>query len=161
MFVKIIGALFIAVSSLTLSNYFCSRYTREKDELEGFISLLRRIRLEISCFSKPLPDIFAEFSCPSLDRTGFTEALREKGFTEAVVRTRHALSLSDEATDILLSFSGELGHGYCEDEIKRCDRAVQCIEEEYRKCLDALPGKSKLIRSLSLTFGISVIILFI
>ena len=66
MTVKLLGAVFVAAASLIMSNYLCSRLGRERDELEGFIALISRIRLEISCFSRPLSEIYSEFSSPSL-----------------------------------------------------------------------------------------------
>lgn len=161
MTVKLIGALFIAISSFALSSHFCSCLSREKDELGGFISLLNHIRLEISCFSKPLSQIFSEFSCPALDKSGFTETLRERGFSEGLKKNACRLNLSKEVKDVLLSFSQSLGHGYREDEIKRCDNTISCLEERYKACLDTLPEKRKLIKSLSITFGISVIVILI
>ncbi len=161
MTVKLLGAVFVAAASLIMSNYLCSRLGRERDELEGFIALISRIRLEISCFSRPLSEIYSEFSSPSLDAVGFTEALRARGFYGAVCESASVLSISREAKELLISFSEDLGRGYSEDEIKRCDHLLASLDGEYKKCLDALPGKSKLIRSLSLTFGISVIIILI
>ncbi|MBR5453789.1 MAG: stage III sporulation protein AB [Clostridia bacterium] len=161
MLLKLIGALFVAASSFVLSNHLCSRLTRERDELESFINLISRIRLDISCFSRPLTEIYSGFSSPSLDSIGFTEALRGSGFYGAIRECAFRLSLSDSAKELLASFAEGLGQGYREDEIKRCDHTLSFLDEEYKKCLEALPGKSKLIRSLSVTFGISVIIILI
>ena len=158
---KIAGACTLLLITLYLC-YEASRMEfRRLRQTEGFLLLIRHVKAQISCFCTPLADIFAEFENSSLASIGFTEALREGGFTYAVEKCRDKIYLDEEGINMLTHFGEELGKSYREEQIECCDYYIDELESTYSKTRDEQPKRAKLYRSLLLTGGLMVIIVFI
>ena len=71
------GALFVAylAALFFLPLGFRRREALRIRQTEEFLLLLRRVKREVACFSRPLPDICRRADLPALDAAGFFDAL--------------------------------------------------------------------------------------
>ncbi len=158
---KIAGAFTLLFITLYLC-YEASRMEfRRLRQTEGFLLLIRHVKAQISCFCTPLAEIFAEFENSSLEAIGFTSALREGGFSYALEKCKDKIYLDTERINMLANFGEELGKSYREEQIECCDYYIGELENAYTKTRDEQPRRAKLYRSLLLTGGLMVIIVFI
>lgn len=138
-----------------------SRAKKEMAELEAFILLISRIRNEISCFSRPLCEIYAGFESEVFERSGFLKVLKENGLARALEIAGNKLVLREENFAVIKQFAGVIGKSYRDEEIKTCDYYISQLSERHKAHGDALPKKNKLSRSLCFLFGVSIIIILV
>ncbi len=154
-----------AIALLTVTLYLCiqasSMEIRRVRQTEAFLLLLRHIKAQISCFCMPLCDIFRDFENDSLASVGFISVLRERGFRAAIEECREKIYLDEEEINMLCGFGDELGKSYRESEMEFCDYYISTLEQSYSKSREQQPARSRLYRSLLLTGGLMVIIVFI
>ena len=145
----------IAVREMSRQN------SRRLAECEGFLDLLRLIRARISNFSEPLDAIYSDFSNPALDALGFTAALSRDGFAAALDECRERSALDRETMTLLCAFARELGMNYRTEQLASCDRYIAELEgrREYSRTESA--RKTKLACSLTVTFGLMLIIVLV
>ena len=161
MLIKVCGAATLLLITLYLCYEASRMELRRVRQTEGFLLLIRHIKAQISCFCAPLADIFEEFENSSLESIGFTAALREGGFSYAVEKCREKIYLDPEEINMLSSFGEELGKSYREEQLECCDYYIGELESSYSRTRDEQPRRSRLYRSLLLTGGLMVIIVFI
>jgi len=158
---KPIGAVLVMLCCYLASFSISSKAKKEADELEAFILLMRKIRAEISCFSRPLCEIYAGFESEVFERSGFIKALKENGLDYALDTAGDKLSLREENFAVLKQFAMAIGKNYRDEEIKTCDYYISQLSERHKAHRDAIPKNNKLSRSLCFLFGISIIIILI
>ena len=161
MMIKACGALALLAVTLYLCIEASSMEVRRVRQAEGFLMLIRHIKAQISCFCTPLGDIFRDFENDTLSSIGFMSVLREKGFRAALDECREKIYLDDEEINMLASFADELGTSYREEQMEFCDYYISTLEQSYRKSRELQPARARLYRSLLLTGGLMVIIVFI
>ena len=88
---RVLGIILICAAAGGSGMLYAASLNREYEKILGFIRLIRFIGTRIECFSQPLMTVYADFSDPALDSCGFTDALREDGFTPALCRCRDEL----------------------------------------------------------------------
>ena len=130
-------------------------------QAEGFLMLLRHIRSQISCFCTPLGDIFGAYENAALEEIGFLSAMRERGFSAAIDECREKILLSCDEIGFLYSFGEEIGKSYREEEIECCDYYISVLEDSYARSRADQPRRARLFRSVLLTGGLMLIIVFI
>lgn len=157
---KIFGSFLIFFSSAALSVSTQRRYNKSLAAGEWFLRLIRYIRTEITCFGKPLSKIFASFSEPMPGQTDLMPVLREQGLGAFLDLCRQKDLLFFDVFTLLSSLSGELGHGYREEQIA----VLRRYEEELSALLAARqaerPKKEKVTAALFL-FGSGAVILLL
>ena len=121
--------------------------------------LLRHIRTQISCFSTPLPEIYASFENPALSDAGFLRVLRQDGLAAALGTCE--VYLEEGERRMLLFFAEELGNSYRTDQLALCDAYIAELARGCERKKNELPKKSKLYRSLILTGGLAAVILLL
>ena len=120
---------------------------------EAFLRLICRIRCEIGDFCRPLPDIYAVYTDPVLERCGFLALLRERGELSSALEAATSLPafrLKGEELSVLREMAEQLGRGYATEQTRLCDNAVGRLERVLGELRSRLPGKSRLCRSLFL-----------
>lgn len=161
MLFKIFGTLTL----LTITAYLCYQASRLEmkrvRQAEGFLLLLRHVKAQISCFCAPTCDIFSSFENEALSDIGFLEELKKGDFCRAVSLCRDKIYLDEGEINLLIAFGHELGKGYRQQEIEGCDYYISELECAYAKKREEQPKKSRLYRSLVLTGGLMLIIVFI
>ena len=81
---------------------------RRTRQAEGFLSLLRHVRMQIDCFCLPVPEILARLDRELLTDCGAPEGAQN--FPALLSQTK--LWLPDEACALLADFSKDLGSSY-------------------------------------------------
>ena len=161
MLLKWCGSFMLLILTLYLCYEASAMERRRVRQTEGFLLLLRHIKSQISCFCTPVRDIFFSFENDSLERTGFLSEAKKGDFVSALNSCRDKIYLDGEEINLLLAFGEELGKSYRDEEIKNCDYYIRELENLYSKRREEQPNKSRLYRSLVLTCGLMVIIVFL
>ena len=139
--------------------------------LEGILDLICHIKREIEYYSIPLSEIYKSFGCRELENCGFLSLLRETAddgesddktaFCQVLELTRKQIPMSDLLYSAVYEFGASLGRCVAEDQIRRCDAVIECIEAECKKKREELPKRAKLQTTLSLSTGMMLVILLL
>lgn len=114
---KPLGLFFLLGSGLLAGVMLVAFEQKRYRQAEGFLSLLRHIRLQIDCFSLPVSRILSTLP-PQIRETCDIPA-NAHDFPELLANTR--LLLPAEACELLSSFAKELGSSYREEQLRLCD----------------------------------------
>ena len=98
-------------------------------QMEEFLSLLTRIKREIACFSRPLPEIVREADLPALSAAGFSDKENGGDLLVSYLRASPALLLPPEAEELLGSFFSAAGSSMKAEELGACDHAIGRLDE--------------------------------
>lgn len=158
---KLFGAAVVAVACAIAVIEISRHNQRRLAECDGFLELLRSIRTRIADFSEPLDVIYSDFSSPVLDEVGFTAALARGDFASALDECRDRLALDRESVDLLRSFAGELGMSYRTEQLSSCDRYIAELEKLRSYSRTESVRRTKLACSLTVTFGLMLIIVLV
>ena len=159
--IKIIGAVAIAIACFFAVREMFDHGRRRLAECEEFIGLLRHIRTRIGSYSAPLEAIYSDFDSEALARVGFADSLAQKGFGGALEECADRLAVGDEVLLALRNFSSELGCSYREDQLASCDYYISELERALSECRGESSKRTKLAGTLTVTFGLMVIIVLI
>lgn len=111
-FLKWLGILLIFSCGAAAGAYFCSFFKRRCRQAEGYLALLRYIRLQIECFATPLETIFSSCDRKLLLDCGMRGARpRDLSFllaeTDLLLPKNMEVVLTDCANDLGGSYRGE------------------------------------------------------
>ena len=139
--------------------------------LEGLLELICHIKREIEYYSIPLSEIYQSFSCKELDDCGFLSLLKKTAddgesddktaFCRVLELSGKQIPMSDSLYSAVYEFGVSLGRCVAEDQIRRCDAVIECIEAECKKLREELPKRAKLQTTLSLSTGMMLVILLL
>ena len=102
-----------AATGVTLMRYERRRYL----QAEGFLALLRTVRLDIDCFSMPVDRILRQCDPGLLMACGVQHPTADM----ASLLRQARLYLPEEFCRLLWDFSAQLGTGYRDDQLRCCD----------------------------------------
>ena len=155
--VKLIGGGAILLSAVLWSYLKIRAERRKTDELDAFCSLVRYIGANIEHFSRPLPEIYSDYSDRVLDAIGFTEAMREGGMKKAVER----LSVADdkEYSREIGNFADKIGGGYREEQTELCAYTSARLTELLDSRRASARDKEKLCRTIPVLLALSVLLM--
>ena len=126
---KIVGIVLILCCGVLGGLSFAMFERRRYRQAEGFLSLLRHIRLQIDCFSMPVAQILAACDARILADCG-TEATALSDFNALLQGTR--LYVPEEMCRLLFDFGTQLGSSYREEQLRCCDyfleRLIPCCD---------------------------------
>lgn len=158
---RIIGMLLICTAAGGCGWLYAASLNEEYQRMLGFVRLIRFIGTRIECFNQPLGTVYADFSEPSLDACGFTEALREDGFTSALCRLKEKLCFDDAVIDMLSEFGGGLGKSFSDDQVRHCARYADMLSERTAELEKTLPGKKKTAVAVSASFAVMAAVILL
>lgn len=161
MLLKVCGSLTLLILTLYLCCQASTLERRRVKQTEGFLLLLRHIKAQISCFCTPVRDIFFSFENEALERAGFLCEAEKGDFASALSSCRDKIYLEGEEINLLLAFGEELGKSYREEQLESCDYYIGELEALYAKRREEQPKRLRLFRSLVLSGGLMVIIVFL
>lgn len=159
--VKAIGMVTVFIMTVLLGLTLADGYRRESRRLRAFLRLVAFIRTQIGGFHTPLEEIYRRFDDKDPEIAPFLASMRENGFEEAVNRLLPSLDLGDRTGSILREFAMGLGKSDAADQVKRCELCEAGLAEELKRAEDALPGKLKVCRALSVSIAVMTVILLI
>lgn len=105
------------------------RHALRLRQMEEFLSLLTRIRREIACFSRPLPEIVGSADLPALAAAGFFTEHNGGDPLVSYLSASPALLLPPEAAELLGSFFAAAGGAMKSEELGACDHAIARLSE--------------------------------
>lgn len=115
---KVIGILLLLLCGVLVGVAFAAFERRKCRQAEGFVALLRHIRLQIECFSLPVGKILDNCDGQILLDCG-VEATELPDFPALLGGTR--LYLPEEFCQLLTDFGGQLGGCYRAEQLRCCD----------------------------------------
>ncbi len=139
LFLKLLGSLLILFAGGAGAVSIVKMEQHRLSVLDGWIDLLQFIRSGIDCFLAPMGEIFEKidpdlfYACMGRERT--------KNFGDLLASSR--LFLSGDAHRQLRAFFREIGGGNREDQIKRCDYAIDALRTIREKEAEELAPKQK------------------
>lgn len=162
MIYKLIGAAMLMALSISMAFQICTMESRRVRQTEALLLLLRYIKAQISCFRTPLSEMFAGFENEELEACGLLPLLRDGcSFPDAFEKTRPRLYLDSDETEMLSSFSREIGGGYREEQEECCAYYIRELERAYSEGREERPARVRVLRSLVISAGLMVIIILV
>ena len=149
----------VLVSVLFFSDGYI-KYTKKRLlECEGFLAFISHLRLQMSCYLKPIKELCDGFYSKPLDESGFLDYVCERGNVyEAYKMAEGSLSLSKEERELVSGLFSSLGEGYLEDELKLIDAYRERLEAHFLRLKKEAPKNSKLLSTVSVTAAIGFLI---
>lgn len=153
--IKLLGAVLI-LSVGGFAAYSTARYEKKRlTVIDGWIDLIFYIRAQIDCYLKPLDKILVEG-----DRTILDACMSPRGARDPqTVLTASSLYLDGEVKRLLESFVREIGAGYREEQLRRCDYYTEALRKQRDKIAAELPARRRLCVALCLCIAIGTAIL--
>ena len=134
-----------------------SRYERQRIKvLNGWLDLIYHIQTQINCYLTPIEQIFLELP-PTLLR-GWAGMERVKNPTTLLNSTQ--IYMDDESKRLLEGFIREIGSGYREEQIKRCDYYLTALQGIRDRQQAQLPARLRARSALCLcgSFGLAILL---
>ena len=154
---KTIGLLFILGSGILTSTLLVRFEQKRCRQAEGFLALLRHIRLQIDCFSLPVSRILE--TLPTQIRTTCHIPQNVCDFSTLLDRT--PLLLPDELSELLHAFGRDLGSSYREDQLRLCDYYITRITPYCERIRADLVRRERLALALPLAAAAALALLLI
>lgn len=152
---KLIGALLMLVTGAAVAK---ARIAHEKKKLwvlDAWLGLLLYTRAQIDCYLMPLEEIFKSADVELIRSAGAGSVRRsQKELLDAALPY-----LDRESARLLTSWLCELGNGYREEQLRRCDYYLAALEKERARLAAALPARLKLCAATSICAAVGTAIL--
>lgn len=147
--IKFVGCLLILLSSVAIGYYFEKNYKDKILFLQEIIDLINYTKNQIEFFSTPINEIYSIFQNKS------------KRITDIIAGNLNVINESFRNQEYLLNYFNEIGKGYKSEQIKLCDYTINEAKKDLNDFKLDLPKRIKIIRSLSLFIGASIVILLV
>lgn len=152
---KLLGMLLIllagALAAVTLAKF-------EKQKLsvpEAWVDLILYIQSQIDCYLTPLDEILSE-----TDPTVLKECMcRSEHPTLEDLLDASSPYLNRDCSRLLSSFVREIGGGYREEQLRRCEYYIHALRKNCEKISADLPSRVKLNVTLCICTAIGIAIL--
>lgn len=154
-FFKWLGIGVILCCGILAGVCFAAFERRKLTQAEGFLSLLRLIRLQIDCFSMPVARILAECDKSVLAACG-TEGT-PADFAALLGATK--LYLSEEICRLLGEFAGRLGGSYREEQLRCLDYYIAHLAPYCDALRADLPKRERMALCLPPALSVALILL--
>lgn len=155
---RLAGVLMLACSGLTVSQRLNRRAAAALAQVEGFMKLIRTVRGQIACFSRPIGEILGTCESEVLLACGYLEGRPPRDLCELVAHS-HAYDLP--TMHAVSDFVREFGHGYRADEVRVCDYALSLLEERRALLARELPQRKKQNIALSVCVSLALAVLLL
>lgn len=156
-FFKIFGAGVILACGIFAGILFAAYERRRVRQAEGFLSLLRLIRLQIDCFSMPVSRILTTCDRDVLDACGVNAPPGD--FKTLLLEAR--LYLSEEICRLLTDFAARLGGSYREEQLRCCDYYIARLAPYCDALRTEQPKRERMALVLPPALSVALILLLI
>ena len=152
---KFLGALLI-LSVGSLAAFISVEYEKKRlSVVDGWIDLISYIRGQIDCYLMPLGDILS-----GGDRALFEACMSPSNAADLpAILDASGIYLDGDGKRIIESFVREIGAGYREEQIKRCDFFISSLRMQREKIAAALPLRMRLCSTLCICIALTTAIL--
>ena len=158
---RLIGAAALLLLSVHVGNSLAAVEKKRLRQIEGFLLLVRYIREQISCFRRPLPEIYGGFRNEALESVGFLAHLSEGDFATAFEKAREELYLEDEERKLLCAFAAGVGQSFEEEQRALCAYTERELEKALARRKEEAPKRARVLRTLCAVFGGMIVILLL
>ena len=153
---KLLGGAAVILSSVMAARYISSFEKNKIKRIEGIISFIKHIRDSIDCYSMPIEKII----------TSGNALLWEMGIDKGKKELSELLcecgkGCGEDCEKILEAFSGTLGKGYREQQVRLCDEVISELESIRKKLVLVYPSKEKTTLAICFTLGGALLILLL
>ena len=152
---KLLGALLI-LSVGIFSAYLSVQYEKKRlTVVDGWIDLILYIRGQIDCYLLPIGDILL-----GGDRALFEACMSPSNAADLpAILGASEIYLDGDAKHTLESFVREIGTGYREEQLKRCDFFIASLRTQRERIAAALPMRVRLCATLCICLSLATAIL--
>lgn len=145
-----------------LAGYACAGVLNRADarriaQLDGFIALLRFIKLQIECYCVPVGEILRRCDGSVLESCGVTESTN--GFLGLIDSIKPPPD--EKIGSVLRSFASELGTSYRDEQVKSCEYHIARLCEIRAPLADGVAKRRKLNTTVCLCAAAGIVILLI
>ncbi len=152
---KFLGALLILSVGVFAAFVSVQYEKRRLTVVDGWIDLILYIRGQIDCYLLPIEDILS-----SGDRALLEACMSPSNAADLpAILTSCEIYLDGDAKRTLESFVREIGAGYREEQIKRCDYFISSLRAQREKIAAALPLRVRLCATLCICLALATAIL--
>lgn len=160
---KVLGLIILFAVPSAFGFFKSQGYLNARDILHGFIGLINFIKREISSYLTPQQEIYNKFYDKTLDKIGFLSTLRETTgdtpLAQALMCTKDKLLLKDETFELLLEFALTFGTLCEKEEVSKCEKLIQDLEEIYKEQKEETREKTRLCRTAWCMIGLALVLL--
>ena len=152
---KLLGALLV-LSVGVFSAFVSVQYEKKRlTVVDGWIDLILYIRGQIDCYLLPIGDILS-----GGDRALFEACMSPSNAADLpAILDASGIYLDSEARHTLESFVREIGAGYREEQLKRCDFFISSLRNQRERIAAALPMRVRLCATLCICLSLATAIL--
>ena len=152
---KFLGALLI-VSVGAFAAFVSVQYEKKRlTVVDGWIDLILYIRGQIDCYLMPIGDILS-----GGDRALFEACMSPSNAADLpAILEASEIYLDGDGKRLIESFVREIGSGYREEQIKRCDFFISSLRAIREKIAAALPMRVRLCATLCICISLATAIL--
>lgn len=137
---KILGVILILGAGAFAAAALIRYEKRKIAVLAGWSDLIWHIRSQIDCYLMPLPEILAGADRSLLAACGCSEA--RPNLTDVYHASQ--LYLDKETKRLLCTFVREIGSGYREEMLRRCDYYIASLGKIRSKRMEELPARTRI-----------------
>ena len=147
---KIIGSFLIIISSVISSYYYDKTLKDNIKNLGSLINLISRIRTKIEYYSISIDEILKD--CKN-----------ENSWIDSVIKGEkyNTKFLDKNLINDIENFFMTIGKGYKKEQLSLCDYILKSLTKYLDSMKTEFSKKSKIYRTLSLFFGVGLVILLV
>ena len=153
----IIGALLILGASCAVSFCLIREGAGKVTALEAVCRLIMHIKQNIETFGTPIDGILECYSSEYFEKSCFADEMRKNGIAHAASCGR--IALREDAKTEFKAFAENIGKGYRDEEIRRCEYYLSLFEGYLSEEKDRLKRYSPMYRYLPPLAAMSLIII--
>lgn len=135
-----LGLSFLIITGIGVGFLLAAYEKRRCRQAAGFLALLRHIRVQIECFSLPVPKILA--LCDERVRRDCGVPTGVEDFSALLSATR--LCVPEAVASLLFDFAGQLGGCFREEQLRSCEYYLARLEELCKEMEEELPRRLRL-----------------
>lgn len=152
---KFLGALLIFAVGV-FAAFVSVQYEKKRlSVVDGWIDLILYIRSQIDCYLMPLDDILS-----GGDRALFEACMSPSNAADLpAILEASGIYLDGDGKRLIESFVREIGAGYREEQIKRCDFFISSLRTQRERIAAQLPLRTRLCATLCICIALATAIL--
>lgn len=152
---KFLGALLILAVGV-FAAFVSVQYEKKRlSVVDGWIDLILYIRSQIDCYLMPLDDILS-----GGDRALFEACMSPSNAADLpAILEASGIYLDGDEKRLIEGFVREIGAGYREEQIKRCDFFISSLRTQRERIAAQLPLRTRLCATLCICIALATAIL--
>ena len=155
--IKFLGSALLVLGGFLLARSLNSRAAKYLAVTDGWIRLIRYVKLQVECFSLPVSDIMSNVELSAFKECGYRRDILPKDMSELL---EFCVGIEVESKKILTDFTTEFGRCYRAEQVKRCEYYIAALEERRDTMARQLPSKKKLNYTLCVAICLAAVIIF-